>query len=221
MPPMTRQFPFGEFVLDHDTRELRRGRRVVVISPKAFQLLEILIANQPKAMSKATLQGLLWPDTFVVGKNVVNLVAEIREALGDSAEDPRYVRTVARFGYAFAAATEAAAADATGAIAKGDPRCRLVWAIGRLALCEGDHVIGRDPTVELFLDSPGVSRHHAVLRVSVSGTTLEDLGSKNGTFVGARRIEAPTPLADGDRIKVGEIELSFTVVRARGVTQTC
>ena len=215
---MTRQFPFGEFVLDHDTRELRRGRRVVSISPKAFQLLEILIANQPKAMSKATLQGLLWPDTFVVEKNVANLVAEIREALGDSAEDSRYVRTVARFGYAFAAAT--AAADAAGALSMGDPRCRLVWAHGRLALSEGDHVIGRDPTVELFLDSPSVSRHHAVLRVSVSGATLEDLGSKNGTFVGARRIEAPTPLADGDRIKVGAIELSFTVVRARGVTQT-
>jgi DNA-binding winged helix-turn-helix (wHTH) protein len=91
---MSGRFLFGEFVLDGDTRELRRGRNVVAISPKAFQLLEILIANQPKAMSKAALQELLWPKTFVVEKNVANLVAEIREALEDSAEQPRFIRTV-------------------------------------------------------------------------------------------------------------------------------
>ena len=55
------------------------------MSPKAFQLLEILLENQPKAMAKGMLQEILWPDTFVVEKNLANLVGEIREALGDSA----------------------------------------------------------------------------------------------------------------------------------------
>src|SRR5215207_5308018 len=84
---MSRSFSFGEFVLDRDTRELRRERHVVSISPKAFQLLEILLENRPKAMTKAMLQDLLWPNTFVVEKNLANLVGEIRDALGDSAEN--------------------------------------------------------------------------------------------------------------------------------------
>jgi DNA-binding winged helix-turn-helix (wHTH) protein len=217
---MSRRFSFGEFVLDSDTRELRRGRHAVLISPKAFQLLEILIENQPKAMAKGTLQDLLWPNTFVVEKNVANLVAEIREALGDPAQHPRFVRTVPRFGYAFLNTPAAAADDAADAWPKPIPQCRLTWAEGRVALCEGDHVLGRDPDAELFLDSQSVSRRHALIRVSGSGATLEDLGSKNGTFVGSRRVEAPMPLADGDAIKVGAITLTFKVIHAHGATDT-
>lgn len=213
---MSRRFLFGEFVLDGDTRELRRGRLVVSISPKAFQLLEILITNHPKALAKAALQELLWPNTFVVEKNVANLVAEIREALGDSAEHPRFVRTVSRFGYAFVGM----AGDAAGVPAGAAPQCRLTWADGRAALCAGDHVLGRDPEVEIFLDSQSVSRRHALIRVSASGATLEDLASKNGTFIGARRVTKPTPLADGDEVKIGAITLTFTLLRARGATET-
>lgn len=213
---MSRRFLFGEFVLDGDTRELRRGRLVVSISPKAFQLLEILIANQPKAMAKGALQELLWPNTFVVEKNVANLVAEIREALGDAADNPRFVRTVSRFGYAFVGM----AGDDAGVLAGAIPQCRLTWADGRAALSAGDHVLGRDPELELFLDSQSVSRRHALIKVSASGATLEDLGSKNGTFVGARRVTKPTPLADGDAIKIGAITLTFTILHARGATET-
>jgi len=49
---------------------------------------------------------------------------------------------------------------------------------------------------------------------------LEDLGSKNGTFVGKRRIDSVTALADGDRIRVGSVELTFRVVRGVGSTRT-
>lgn len=92
---------FGSFVLDLDTRELRRGGEPVLLTPKAYQLLEVLVVNRPRALSKSALQERLWPDTFVLEKNLVNLVAEIREALGDDATKPRFVRTVPRFGYAF------------------------------------------------------------------------------------------------------------------------
>jgi len=217
---MSRRFRFGEFVLDGDTRELRRGREAVSMSPKAFQLLEILIEHRPKAMAKRTLQDLLWPSTFVVEKNLANLVAEIREALGDSAEHPRFVRTLPRFGYAFLDAPAGTADDAAVVEPGRIPQCRLTWAEGRIALCEGAHVVGRDPEAGLFLDSQSVSRRHALIRVSSSGATLEDLGSKNGTFVGSHRIDAPTPLADGDAIKVGAITLTFKLLRAHGATET-
>ena len=97
---------FGDFVLDPDSRELRQGSEPVRLSPKAFQLLEILVASRPKALSKTDLQDWLWPDTFVVEKNLANLISEIREALGERPSDPRFIRTVPRYGYAFRELTE-------------------------------------------------------------------------------------------------------------------
>ena len=61
---------------------------------------------------------------------------------------------------------------------------------GRVTLEEGEHILGRDPDVEIFLDSPGVSRRHARITISAGRATIEDLGSKNGTFVGDQRVEA-------------------------------
>ena len=109
---------FGDFVLDLDTHELVRAGTPVSLSPKAFRLLGILVENHPKALSKAELQDGLWPGTFVVEKNLTNLVSEIRDALGDDPVRPRFIRTVHRFGYAFreAASIEAVgSADAAGA----------------------------------------------------------------------------------------------------------
>ncbi len=69
---------FGAFVLDPETRELLRGGQRVALSPQAFDLLCILVAERPKAISKSDLQERLWPATFVVEKNLANRVSEIR-----------------------------------------------------------------------------------------------------------------------------------------------
>src|SRR5687767_8207331 len=92
---------FGSFVFDPETRELLNGAVSVPLSPKAFDLLSILIAERPKAISKNDLLERLWPATFVVEKNLANLVSEIRDAIGDDPSDPQFIRTVHRFGYAF------------------------------------------------------------------------------------------------------------------------
>ena len=212
---------FAEFALDHDTRELRRGRAAIRLSPKAFQLLELLLAHRPKALSKHTLQEQLWPATFVVEKNLVNLVAEIREALGDDPAQPRFVRTVHRFGYAFQDVSPGA--DATGPpvdVSRNDSSFRIVWATGRAGLGDGEHVVGRDPDLVLFLDSPSVSRRHALIRVAGNSATLEDLGSKNGTFLGDRRVRTVTSLGDGDVIRVGTVQMTIKALRAGGPTET-
>ena len=210
---------FGEFVLDLDTRELRRGSTPVPLSPKAFQLFALLVEHRPKAVSKSELQERLWPGTFVVEKNLTNLVAEIRGALDDDASDPRFVRTVHRFGYAFQAPPAATTAGHAGP-ARTAARFRVVWAGGRAALRDGEHVIGRDPDLELFLDEASVSRHHARITIAGERATVEDLGSKNGTHVGERRVESATPLADGDIIRVGSVTLTFHAVQALDSTQT-
>ena len=209
---------FGDFVLDMDARELRCGGTPVALSPKAFQLLEVLVASRPKALSKIALQEQLWPDTFVVEKNLVNLIAEIRGALGESSSHPRFVRTVHRFGYAFRE-TRATPPEVAGLSAQ-TARFRLVWQEGRAAIGEGEHVLGRDPDLELFLDSPSVSRRHALVKVTGEAATVEDLGSKNGTFVSDRRVESPTALADGDVIRVGSVPVTFKVLAVWGSTRT-
>jgi DNA-binding winged helix-turn-helix (wHTH) protein len=84
---------FGTFTLDLDTRQLTRGTRAIHLTPKAFELLGTLVADRPKVLSKTVLQQRLWPETFVAEANLSNLVAEIREALGDRARKPLFVRT--------------------------------------------------------------------------------------------------------------------------------
>lgn len=206
---------FGDFVFDSGTRELLRQAQSVPLSPKAFQLLELLIESRPKALSKSLLHDRLWPKTFVVEANLSNLIGEVRRALDDDPRQPRYVRTVHRFGYAFRADTaDLARCDTRGVL------CRLIWAGGSAMLREGEHLLGRDSAAAVFLDSPGVSRRHARMRVADGHVTFEDLGSKNGSSVGGRRTHGPVRLNDGDVITTGLIELTFRMVRPAVPTET-
>jgi len=210
---------FGEFVLDLRTRALTRGSDPVALSPKAYQLLETLVASRPAALSKADLQNRLWPDTFVVEKNLPNLVSEIRRALDDTTSTPRFIRTVPKFGYAFLDQADEVCADGAARPAE-HARYLVTWNGGRVPLEDGDHVIGRDPDLALFIDSPTVSRRHALLRTAASGATIEDLKSKNGTFVNEQRCAAPTLLGDTDVIRVGSVGLRLRAIRAFGSTVT-
>src|SRR5207248_578013 len=72
---------FGDYAADFTTREvLRRGERVH-LSPKAFRLLELLVSERPRALSKAELQDALWPQVYVQESNLADLVSELRAAL--------------------------------------------------------------------------------------------------------------------------------------------
>jgi DNA-binding winged helix-turn-helix (wHTH) protein len=210
---------FGPHVLDTESRQLRRGDDVVHLSPKAFDLLSILLAHRPKALSKSDLLERLWPATFVVEKNLANLISEIRNAIGDDPSDPRFIRTIHRFGYAFREVVPGAGAG-TSTSGGSEASFRLKWINGRVTLEEGEHVIGRDPDAEIFLNSAGVSRQHARITISAGRATIEDLGSKNGTFVADQRIERPRTLGDGDRIRVGAVELTVKALQPPSTTQT-
>lgn len=207
---------FGPFTLDLDTRQLTRGKRGLHLAPKAFELLAMLVLHRPKVLSKAALLKRLWPRTFVAEANLSNLVAEIREALGDRARAPRFVRTAHGFGYAFCGE----ATTLPGAAGPDRPSCWLEWGTRRFPLSEGEHVVGRDPDVEVRLDASTVSRRHAQLVVTAEGTTLEDFGSKNGTFHGSERVASPVQLADGDSIRFGSLLVTFHVRAPSGSTET-
>jgi len=207
---------FGPFAHNLETRQVTRDGLAVRLTPKAFDLLTVLITERPTAVSKADLQQRLWPDTFVVEANVSNLIAEVREALGDPARDGGCIRTVHGFGYAFAADTRTEASRA----ALRPPLCWLEWGERRFPLSSGAHVIGRDPGAEVYLDAASVSRHHARLVVTTDAAVLEDVVSKNGTFRGNQRVTAPVQLADGDELRIGTLRLTFHLQASVHSTET-
>ena len=203
---------FGPFTLDLGSRQLTRAGREIHLEPKAFDLLSTLVAERPKAISKADLQERLWPGTFVAEANLSNLVAEIRDALGDRSHAPVWIRTAHGFGYAFCG--DATTLQGAGGTAPDRPLCWLEWNGQRFPLSVGEHVIGRDPDVSVRLDASTVSRRHARIVVAADSVVLDDFGSKNGTFRGDDRVIAPVPLADGDAIHIGSLLVTFHV-RAR------
>lgn len=202
-------FRFDAFLLDEGARQLVRDGREVHLSPKAFDLLACLIRSRPRALSKTELHDHLWPGTFVTDASLGMLVTEIRSALGENARRPRFVRTVHRFGYAFQGnATETV--EAAGPPAGRPPV--VYWLLSpsrQIALAQGENLVGRDPRASVWLDSPGISRHHARIVVDGDRATVEDLGSKNGTHVRGDPVREPTAVADGDEIRFGSMTLTF------------
>jgi DNA-binding winged helix-turn-helix (wHTH) protein len=206
---------FDHWLYDGDRRQLFRRGEAVHLSPKAFDLLGALLARRPRAVSKAELKDQLWPLTAVSDANLPSLAAELRRALGDDAARPRYLRTVPRFGYAFCGAVVEEPASPVGAAVA----CRVILGRRQIDLAPGENVLGRAPEATVWVDHESVSRRHARILVSGEGATLEDLGSKNGTFIARRRVERAAALADGDEIFLGSALLVFRAVRS-GSTKT-
>ena len=132
---------------------------------------------------------------------------------GDSAEGPRYIRTIRRFGYAFCATVTD---DASFPVS---PLGSWLMCEGRqIRLVEGENIIGREPEAAVWLDFFTVSRRHARIVISGDRAIVEDLGSKNGTQVRGERISGAVELEDGDEIRIGSIVLNFRMPGKPGST---
>ena len=206
---------FGDFRLDSGARQLFRGDAEVRLSPKAFDLLNLLVDNRTRAVSKAEIHDALWPDTFVTEANLASLIAELRRGLDDRPQAPRYIRTVHRFGYAFCSDI-GGAADAPAAAAT----CWVVFNDEEIPLRDGENIVGRDPLAAVRLDFPSVSRRHAKIVVASTNVSLEDLGSKNGTFLRSERVTAPAALADLDDVRIGSVKITVRLMVDGALTQT-
>jgi DNA-binding winged helix-turn-helix (wHTH) protein len=209
---------FGDVTLDPLSRQLFRRSDEIHLSPKAFDLLTLLIDDRPRAISKKELLERLWPSTYVSETSLATLVREIRAALGDDAGRPMWVRTVHRFGYAFCGAV----AGSPGAPAPAGTRlgCWLIWDARHMPLQDGENILGRDQDATARVDSATVSRRHARILIGVREATIDDLGSKNGTYVRGARISAPAQLLDGDQIQLGSTTVTFRMASRGGSTAT-
>lgn len=203
---------FGENLFDPEARRLERAGKPVELTPKAFALLELLVRERPRAVSKAEIRDALWPDTYVSDVNLATLAFEVRQAIGDDARAPRHLRTVRGFGYAFQGGAQA---DAPHRV-----RLLLIWKQGEFALGAGVHDIGRAEQADVVLAGAKVSRLHARIRVEGGNASIEDLGSKNGTFLREMRLAGPESLNDGDVIRLGTEELMVRFTAPDATTET-
>jgi DNA-binding winged helix-turn-helix (wHTH) protein len=199
---------FQQFIFDSDARQLLEDGKEVHLSTKAFDLLCLLLAQRPNVVAKDDLLRKVWPDSHVVEANLNVLVGEVRRALADHAQTPRFIRTVHGVGFSFCGSAAEVEKVSSGM------RCWLVGTDRNFVLSEGDNIIGRDPSCSVYVDDPDVSRRHALIRIDSVGTSalLEDLDSTNGTLLGRSAIKTPTPLANCDVIYVGSVELRFRIL---------
>ena len=202
------RFAFGRFTFDTETRELLDAGARVHLSPKAFDLLALLLQRRPAVVSKREIHDRVWQDTFVSEANLSVVIAEIRQVLGEDPRQASFVRTVHRVGYAFSGPAQTLAA------VRPESRTeeRLCWLVRNdraFPLAAGENVIGRDPRCDVWVEASGVSRRHACVDVGTETTTITDLDSSNGTFVGGERIAQPRILADGDVIELGAATVTF------------
>jgi DNA-binding winged helix-turn-helix (wHTH) protein len=192
---------FGEFVFDPDVRLLVRRRTPVHLTPKAVELLALLVDRRPRPVPKEEIHERIWPGVFVSDASLTALVFDVRAALGESAREPRYIRTVHGFGYAFVPE------GGVALTARGS--CRLIVDGRVIELANGENLVGRSVECAVRLDSTDVSRRHARITVRDDTATVEDLGSTNGTFVSGKRLTGPVKLSAGMTVTFGSTEAIF------------
>ena len=162
-------FWFGDFELDQERRQLLRSGEPVPLEPKAYELLSLLVERRPRALSRAQIRDVIWPQTFVSESTLAVVVNGIRQALGDDARHPRFIRTVHGFGYAFCGEAREA----------GDGRPGASEAVverpypGLLAFTEADaeHFFGREAEVEALWEKIRRQKLLAVIGPSGVGKT--------------------------------------------------
>src|SRR5271166_922364 len=111
MPPLTPTSPrlrFGLFALDPSAGQLRKNGILIKLPPQPFRLLQLLVERAGTVVTREEIQSFLWADsTFVDFEHGINFsINQIRVALADNAEKPRYVETLPRRGYRFIAPVE-------------------------------------------------------------------------------------------------------------------
>jgi DNA-binding winged helix-turn-helix (wHTH) protein len=207
---------FGDFVLDRGTRQLRRGEEERRLGSKAFELLELLLNQRPNVVARERIRDRVWPGTFVSESTLSTVVAELRAALDEDPKRPRFLRTVHGVGFAFCGP----ATESGPRVPAGRTVYRLVLEDREIVLRPGENVLGRVEDGVVWLESPSVSRRHARILIEKGEVVIEDLASKNGTFVRGERISVPTRLADGDVFRLGRVSVKLRAGQADRSTRT-
>jgi DNA-binding winged helix-turn-helix (wHTH) protein len=171
---------FGEFVLDESGFQLRRKGRPVSIEPRALRLLLHLARNRGRAVPRAEIAAILWPDHVVSDASLKEAVNLARRAVGDTASAPSVVATLRGHGYRFVAPVDQVEVHAAAGTATGEPGF-----VGRLHELESLRAIaddvGRGAAQIVLLDVRPVSERRPWSGASPTSPPLRGTPS----FVGA------------------------------------
>jgi DNA-binding winged helix-turn-helix (wHTH) protein len=196
-------YRFGPYLLSPDQRRLERHGVAIPLTPKAFDLLVALVRQRARALSKDEILRLVWAGAHVEEGNLAQQVLLLRRALADAGA---CVATVPRHGYRFVAPVveehESSPTTTTSLHA-------LVWNGREFPLREGITMVGRAEDADLRIPLPSVSRQHARIIVRALDATLEDLGSRHGSWRGTTLVQGSVPLVSGDEIRLGTATLVY------------
>jgi DNA-binding winged helix-turn-helix (wHTH) protein len=95
------EFLFSNHMLDTDRRELRCGSEAIAIEPQVFDLLVYLLKNRDRVVSKDDLLSSIWGGRIVSDSTLTSRINAARKAVGDSGEEQKLIRTIARKGFRF------------------------------------------------------------------------------------------------------------------------
>jgi DNA-binding winged helix-turn-helix (wHTH) protein len=205
-------YRFGPFRLLPDQRRLERDGAAVALTPKAFDVLVALVPHRSRALSKDELLELVWSGASIEEGNLAQQVLLLRRALAAGGD---CVATVPRHGYHFVAPVIEEHDANRPPI---DSHHCLIWNDRELPLREGVTLIGRGEDADLRIPLSSVSRHHARIIVRGLEATLEDLGSRHGSWRGATRLAGATALAQGDQIRLRNAVIEYRLVMPRDTT---
>ena len=206
-------FHLGEWLVEPTLNRVSRDDITVQLEQRVMAVLIFLSRHAGELVTRRNLVDSVWDEGFVADNTITHAVTELRKAFRDNARDPLFIETIHRRGYrliAPVAFNETPSVMSSGAI-------RSFLAIVRdleIPLHEGVSLIGRSPDVEITIRSMKVSRHHARITVAGRSASLEDLDSKNGTFLNGTRVNQELPLSCGDLISIGRVTETILFVAA-------
>ena len=181
-------------------------------------LVHLAIASG-KLASKRDLIDAVWRTEFVSDHALTQVVAELRAALGDNARNPSFIENIPRRGYRLVVDVTPVAATVPP-VREGSLPFKLRGADGDTPLSQGPNVVGRTGDADICIDRTEVSRCHARILIAGTTATIEDLGSKNGTYLNGERLQQPTLLTNGDEIWIGRSVARFRFLVEGEPTQT-
>jgi DNA-binding winged helix-turn-helix (wHTH) protein len=208
VPSLRDGFRLGEWLVEPSLNRVSSRSVTRPLEPKIMDVLVYLAERAGKVATRQELIDAIWARRFVDESVLSRAVAQIRSALGDSSRKPRFLETISRRGYRLVAPVVVARKRAPAA---DGVRQAFLVAIGEdeIGLVEGENLIGRGEEARVRLEHEKVSRRHAKIIVRGDRAVLEDLGSKNGTWLNGKRVSTPAQLADGNEIIIGPVTLVF------------
>jgi DNA-binding winged helix-turn-helix (wHTH) protein len=210
------KYAFGNVRVDADARSVSSDAGSLHLTRKAFDLLILLLASRPNAVSKAQIYDRLWPFVVVTESSLQTLVREIRQAIDEPGSGRSWIRTVYGLGYAFTG-NVVLSAQPVDPMPITRPAAWFIGESTRVGLFGGENILGRGADV-IDIELPTISRRHARIVIKEDAITIEDLGSKNGTWLDGERLTGSRTLSDGNVVCLGSVRFTLRLFKPAAST---